>query len=436
MIRRLLSAGLTLALLLGVAWLATQQQPGLAPANEESGRTSGPTWWKGNLHTHTYWSDGDDFPENVAGWYRDQGYHFLALTDHNRLSEGQMFIDVNREKSPPTKSIEKAKARFGEGWIETKEEKGKTFVRLKTLQEVREKLEQPGKFLLVQSEEITHSFKKAPVHMNGINLARVIKPLDGKSHEETIRVNIRQVMDQSRKENRPMLAFLNHPNFGWGVRAEDMAPIDELAFFEVHNGHPGVRNYGDETHASTERIWDIVLALRLGKLKLPMLHGLATDDSHGYHAFGIGKVNPGRAWVMVRAPRLEADSLVTALQAGDFYASTGVIVEDFRREGNELVIKIRGEEGVTYTTEVFGTMQGVSLESEPVTDAEGKELPVTRRYSKEIGKVLGRSNALEVRHKLTGKELYVRARIQSSKPHPNPYAKADYETAWLPPIVP
>ncbi len=38
-----------------------------------------PRWWKGNLHTHTFWSDGDDFPEMVAEWYRTHDYNFLAL---------------------------------------------------------------------------------------------------------------------------------------------------------------------------------------------------------------------------------------------------------------------------------------------------------------------------------------------------------------------
>ena len=40
-------------------------------------------WWRGNLHTHSFWSDGDDFPENVAKWYKDNDYNFLAFTDHN-----------------------------------------------------------------------------------------------------------------------------------------------------------------------------------------------------------------------------------------------------------------------------------------------------------------------------------------------------------------
>jgi hypothetical protein len=431
--RRLLSAVLTVSLLLGVCWLAARpapEGPGEKPA-------VGPTWWKGNLHTHTLWSDGDDFPENVAAWYREHGYHFLALTDHNKLSEGAVYIDAAREKVSPAPAIHKATARFGDGWVQYMARDGKVWVKLKALDEVKKQLEVPGKFLLIQAEEITGSFNKMPIHMNAINVDKVIQPLVGQTHEETIRINLRQVSDQAKaSKNKPMLGFLNHPNFGWGVRAEDMAPIDELGFFEVFNGHSGVRNYGDEEHASTERMWDILLALRLGKLKLPLIHGLATDDSHGYHAFGIGKINPGRGWVMVRADKLEAGPLVQAIQAGDFYASTGVVLDDVRHANGELIVSIRPEAGVTYTTEVIGTLKGVSLESEPVKDAEGKELAVTRRYSADIGKVLAKSNEPTVRYKLTGQELYVRVKVTSSKPHPNPYAKGDFETAWVPPVVP
>src|SRR5688572_875734 len=30
----------------------------------------GPQWYRGNLHAHTLWTDGDDYPEMVADWYR------------------------------------------------------------------------------------------------------------------------------------------------------------------------------------------------------------------------------------------------------------------------------------------------------------------------------------------------------------------------------
>ena len=45
-----------------------------------------PRWYKGNLHTHTLNSDGDSTPEDVVRWYREHGYDFLVLTDHNFLT--------------------------------------------------------------------------------------------------------------------------------------------------------------------------------------------------------------------------------------------------------------------------------------------------------------------------------------------------------------
>ncbi len=43
-------------------------------------------WYKGNLHTHTTESDGRFTPEEVIRRYRKAGYHFLALSDHGKLT--------------------------------------------------------------------------------------------------------------------------------------------------------------------------------------------------------------------------------------------------------------------------------------------------------------------------------------------------------------
>ena len=43
-------------------------------------------WFKGNTHTHTLNSDGDSTPDEVVRWYREHGYQFLVLTDHNFLT--------------------------------------------------------------------------------------------------------------------------------------------------------------------------------------------------------------------------------------------------------------------------------------------------------------------------------------------------------------
>jgi hypothetical protein len=399
-------------------------------------RNDGPRYWKGNLHTHSFWSDGDDFPEMIADWYKRNGYHFLGLSDHNILSEGEKWIEATHATQPREKAVEKYVARFGDKWVERRVLKDKPQVRLKPLSEFRSLLEEPGRFLMIPAEEVTHRFAKNPVHMNAINLRDVIKPIDGKDVSETMRVNLRLIADQQKRTNGRIITFINHPNFGWGVRAEDMIPVDELRYFEVYNGHSGVRNYGDATHASTERIWDIVLALRLGKHELPAVWTVATDDSHAYHVWGLGKTNPGRGWIMVRAPHLTAEALLKGIDAGDYYCSTGVVLSDVRRTKDELSLTIQPEKGVSYTTQFIATMRGASFESKPHLDAEGKPLDVTRIYSDEIGKVVLESKELNPTYSFTGKELYVRAKITSTKPHPNPYAKGDVEVAWTQPVTP
>jgi predicted metal-dependent phosphoesterase TrpH len=44
-------------------------------------------WYRGNLHTHTTCSDGALSPAQVAAWYCGHGYHFVALTDHERVTD-------------------------------------------------------------------------------------------------------------------------------------------------------------------------------------------------------------------------------------------------------------------------------------------------------------------------------------------------------------
>src|SRR5262245_32554540 len=53
-------------------------------------------WFKGNLHTHSLWSDGNDYPEMIADWYKRNGYQFLALSDHNVLQEGVKWIELKQ----------------------------------------------------------------------------------------------------------------------------------------------------------------------------------------------------------------------------------------------------------------------------------------------------------------------------------------------------
>ncbi len=400
-------------------------------------------WWKGNLHTHSFWSDGDDFPENIVGWYKHRGYNFLAISDHNILSVGEKWVDIGSYPRGQTALAEYKRA-FGPRWVVERDGvsplsgdnatgRGRREVRLRTLAEFRGKFEEPNRFLLMQSEEISDRFESLPIHLIATNLRELVKPQGGGSVREVMQRNIDAVWEQRRRTGEPMVPHIAHPNFGWAVTAEDMAPLKGERFFEVYNGHPAIRQYGDKAHASTERVWDIILTKRLAELGEEVMYGVAVDDSHNYHAWDIPKSNSGRGWVMVRATALTPATLIAAMEAGDFYATTGVTLKDVRFDGQQLSIQIASERGVSYRTQFIGTRHGYSREHEPVMDAKGKPLRVTQRYSDDIGSVLAEVEGIAPSYQFAGDEIYVRAKMISTKPQRNPYKKGDVEVAWTQP---
>jgi len=184
-------------------------------------------WWKGNLHSHTFWSDGDDFPEMVAELYKNHGYDFLALSDHNRLSQGQRWMVVTEAKKA---TFDRYVARFGRQWVQTRtNDEGQTLVRLKPLTEFRGLFEEPGRFLLIQSEEITEK-----AHLNAINVIDVIRPQGGDTLTEIMQNDVDAVHAQAERTGQAMLVFINHPNFVWALTAEDIIPVKNARFFELN----------------------------------------------------------------------------------------------------------------------------------------------------------------------------------------------------------
>jgi hypothetical protein len=407
-----------------------------ALVDAQVGANAGPRWWKGNLHTHSLWSDGDDYPEMIAGWYKDQGYHFLALSDHNILSQGDRWIEATAARAGG-RVLAGYKARFGEAWVEERAQEGKQFVRLKPLDEFAPLLEEPGRFLMIPGEEITDSHNRRPVHMNATNLREFIKPRGGDSVYEVMQNNTDAVLEQRERTGQPMFPHLNHPNFGYAITGEDLARVKGERFFEVYNGHPTVYNTGDGRRVGTERMWDIILTLRLSPGGTgETMFGLATDDSHHYHQFEARRSNPGRGWVMVRATHLTPGSIVRAMEAGDFYGSSGVQLREVRREGRTLTVTVEPEVGVDYTIRFIGTRKGYDPVANPVLDAEGKPLVTTRRYSDDIGRVFAETRGPTAAYTLRPEDLYVRAVVTSTRPHPRPNPEGGFETAWVQPLLP
>jgi hypothetical protein len=396
-------------------------RPAPPPAAEET-----IPWWKGNLHTHSLWSDGDDFPEMSVDWYKSHDYHFLALSDHNILAEGEKTVEV------PPEVLEAYRTRFGADWVVVADG---AKVKLKTLAEYRSLFEEPGTFLLIQSEEITDRFEEKSIHVNATNLKTLIPPQGGSSVGEVLQRNVDAVLGQRRETGQPMFPHVNHPNFGWSIRVEDLIALRGEKFFEVYNGHPFVNNEGDELRPSTERIWDILLAERLSGGE-EVMYGVAVDDAHNYHDIDSEHSNPGRGWVMVRARALTPDALIAAMEQGDFYGSSGVTLEEIVRADASLSLRIAAEEGVEYKTAFIGTRKGYDRSAQLVPASEGgAPAPIRFRYSDEIGRVLAEVEGPSPSYTFQGDELYVRAKVVSTKLKANPYREGEREAAWVQPVV-
>ena len=396
-------------------------------------------WYKGNTHTHTWWSDGDSAPEVVTAWYRQHGYNFLVLSDHNVLSEGDKWIEA---KGPREKAAARLEEKFP-GQARRREVDGKVQYRCTPLAEVRTLFEKDGEFLMIPGEEISDHWsdpgakKNRPVHVGAVNLQTVIKPPGGVTATQVMQNNVNAVLAQRKATGQPMFAHINHPNFGWGIMAEDLAPLRGEQFFEVFNGHPGVRNWGDDVHPSTDRMWDIVLTQRLADLDLPVMFGVATDDAHAFVGIPSRASNPGRGWVMVKASGLTPRHIIAAMERGDFYATSGVELATVKASSSRYEIEIKPREGVEYTIQFIGTRRGYDRGVQRVpTSLPGEGPYVQYKYSPELGQVLSQSTGTKAVYKMTGDELYVRAKITSTAKHPNPFAEGDVEMAWTQPGEP
>ena len=390
---------LMILLILGSVMSCSQQKPQNAK-----------TWYKGNLHTHSYWSDGDDFPEEIMEWYKSNGYQFVALSDHNTLAEGERW-KVIPEDTIYQKAFETYLEKYGSDWVNYKTDSlNRTHVQLKTYEEYRGRFEEKEKFMIIQSEEITDRYGDKPLHLNATNIQKFIAPQGGNSVAEVLQNNIDAVIRQREALNVPMMVHINHPNFGHAVELEDMIALKNERFFEVYNGHPAVHNMADSTHLSTEEMWDMINIAYLENNK-PMMFGIATDDSHHYHVKGSKWSNAGRGWVMVQTETLNPKSIIEAMEQGSFYASTGVELKTLNHKDGKLSIEVKPEKGISYEISFIGCKKGKN-EPETFLVHDGNEASF----------------------EITEDMLFVRCKITSTKLQENPIEALLYETAWTQPV--
>ena len=79
---------------------------------------------------------------------------------------------------------------------------------------------------------------------------------------------------------------------------------------------------------------------------------------------------------MVRARFLTPESVIKGIEAGDFYASSGVTLKEvrFSPESKALELEIEPQGDARYTTRFVGTLKGYDPARKPV-DGQGRQAP-------------------------------------------------------------
>ena len=133
-------------------------------------------------------------------------------------------------------------------------------------------------------------------------------------------------------------------------------------------------------------------------------------------------------------PASEVSAICEALMAGEFYASSGVLLDDVTFAHGELTLRVHTEPGVSYRTEFRGTRRGFDRSSHAVTHDGSPLGGVTRRYSDDVGAVLATVKGPNATYRLRGDELYVRAIVTADVKPVNPVWKDQKQQAWTQPV--
>jgi hypothetical protein len=280
------------------------------------------TFQRGNIHAHSNWSDGDRPPRDVYVWYRNHGFAFVALTDHNTRASPQTFKDLEK----PT-------------------------------------------FVIIGGEELTMSVQKTRVHVNGLCTKKTI----GGGKHPSIRSALVHAIEYVHAQGG--IALINHPNFDWALTANDIRDATGAELLEIYSSHPDVPTDGDAVHPSQEAIWETLLD------QGSTIGSVAVDDAHYFDTDKPKTSNsakPGMGWVEVFAATLDRNLICEALRAKQLYSSSGASLRRIRVTADALSVWPT-EEGAT--VEFIGDGGKVFEKKERGKDGETTyQLRGTERY--------------------------------------------------------
>lgn len=222
---------------------------------------------KGGLHCHTTRSDGDGTPEEVIRLHKENGYDFLAITDHRKYNYKNYAEDVEITIIPGM-------------------EFDNTFVRengFRTFHTV-----------FVGPDDETNGYSQDEEMPRG---------------EATNQQEFQKYLDEAHLKNN--ITIYCHPQWS-STPTRCFEELKGNVAFEIWNSGCAIEDLMDTDNGM---YWDEILGQ--GK----KLFAVATDDGHAMYQHCKG-------WVMVNAEN-DVKAILEALKNGAFYSSCGPEIKDF-----------------------------------------------------------------------------------------------------------
>lgn len=260
-----------------------------------NGFTETGNWYKGNIHCHTTNSDGCLTPEEVVKLYKENGYSFLAISDHDLYSDYRR--ELNSQDFIVLPAIEATAVLY----------KDETRTDRLCLHHIHG---------ILGTEEMVKNAKKGTfAHLEKYPPRIFFESWDGGKAGQELQQDL---------EDHGCITIYNHPVWS-RVKEEEFTYIKGLAGLEIYN-------YGTENESGTgfDAIhWDVML--RRGV----RINGTASDDNHND---GILEDSFG-GYIVVKAQSLDHESIVRALLDGNYYSSTGPVIYDWGIRDNTAYVE-------------------------------------------------------------------------------------------------
>ncbi|MBE6632756.1 MAG: PHP domain-containing protein [Ruminococcaceae bacterium] len=280
--------------------------------------SGGDRYYKANLHCHSTDSDGKMTPEELKEIYKSAGYSVLAYSDHNVLIDHSELSDESFLAMTATEvNVEKV----GEGHNA-----------FRPCYHINFYHSDPHQVALPCYNKAVWSKRRDLLE---------IQPYIGTPDFVRDYDNINFMINEYAKHG--FIAMLNHPTWSQQT-AEDYRDLDTTNIFgmEVYNHDCYIAGYNE----INDGVFDTLL--RRGH----RLFCTATDDNHNHHPKGTSYWDSLGGFVMIRAEELSQPAIYNALKAGDFYASSGPLIQELYVEDDILSVTTSPAAKITLTTAV------------------------------------------------------------------------------------